>query len=340
MEFIFLILLISLLLVFVYLVKKWGNGPLNPIKKDLSGKLIIITGSSDGIGLETAKDLINSNAKVIFACRNKNKTENIINNLPEDLKKNAFFEQLDLSSFKSIEIFVKEIKTKFQKIDILINNAGIASDLNKTEDGFINIFQVNYLGNVLLTLLLLDHFNDKESRIINVSSMGYKYSKLIFGYFKLLNNYDFKSKSFYNFKMSEDQLYIDSKLLLIYFSQYLANYFEKKFSYLKIVCLHPGVIFTNIIKMNNFFQKLIFNVIFRPIFFLIAKDAIHGAQTTLFLAYSDNRDLVNGGYYNNLKIEKYTPIGRDEKLRNEMVNETLNILKTKYKELEYLPLSE
>ena len=340
MELISLISLIALLIVFVYFAKKWANGPMNPIKKDLNGKLIIVTGASDGIGLETAKDLINSNAKVIFACRNKTKTENIINNLPKNLKKNAIFEQLDLSSFKSIEHFVKEIKTKYQKIDILINNAGVGSGINKTEDGYINIFQVNYLGNVLLTLLLLDHFNDKESRIINVSSMGYKYSKLTTGDSKLLNNYDFKSESFFNFRMKEGQLYMDSKLLLIYFSQYLANYFEKEFPYLKIVCLHPGLIITNILKLNNIFQKLIFNIIFRPIFFVTAKDVVHGAQTTLFLAYSDNIDLANGGYYNNLKIEKYTPIGKDIKLRNEMVNETLNILKGKYKELEYLPLSE
>ena len=72
----------------------------------------------------------------------------------------------------------------------------------------------------------------------------------------------------------------------------------------------------------------------------MTKDKIHGAQTTLFLSYSENKDLVNGGYYNNLKLEKYAPIGKDEKLRNETVNETLKILKNKYKELEFLPLSE
>ena len=340
MEFISLLLLIVFLIIIAYFAKKWANGPLNPIKKDLTGKLIIVTGSSDGIGLETAKDLINSNAKVIFACRNKIKTENIIKNLPEHIKKNAIFEQLDLTSFKSIENFVKEIKSKYQKIDILINNAGIGSGISKTEDGSINIFQVNYLGNVLLTLLLLDHFNDKESKIINESSMGYKYSKLNYGDSKLLNNYDLMLDNISNSKIKEGQLYMDTKLLLIYFSQYLANYIGKKFPYLKIVCLHPGLIITNIFKMQNFFQKLIFNIIFRPIFFLTAKDPVHGAQTTLFLAYSDNKDLANGGYYNNLKIEKYIPIGKDEKLRNEMVNETLNILKGKYKELEYLPLSE
>ena len=335
-SFIFLIIILTIIF---FLIRKWANGPLISNKKDLTGKLIIITGASDGIGLETAKDLLSSNAKIIFACRNKAKTENVIKKLPENFQKNANFVPLELESFKSIENFVKEIKTKYQKIDILINNAGIADNLiHKTEDGYINTFQVNYLGNVLLTLLLLDHFNEKESKIINVSSMAYKMAKLTYGDSKLLNNYDLMCEKCS--KMSNlNGLYGITKLLLIYFSQYLAEFSDKKYPYLKVVCLHPGVIYTNIAKFKNIIQKIIFMLTFRIPLFLFAKDVVHGAQNTLFLSYSDNKELVNGAYYSNLKLEKYTPKGRDEKLKNEMVNETLNILKSKYKELEYLPLS-
>ena len=85
-----LLLVLIIIIIIGYLIKKWANGPLNPIKKDLTGKLIIITGSSDGIELEAAKDLLKSNATVIFACRNKNKTEGIINTFPENLKKMPF----------------------------------------------------------------------------------------------------------------------------------------------------------------------------------------------------------------------------------------------------------
>ena len=86
-----LLLLIIIIIILGYLIKKWANGPLNPIKKDLTGKLVVITGSSDGIGLEAAKDLLKSNATVIFACRSKSKTEGIINTFPENLKKTQFF---------------------------------------------------------------------------------------------------------------------------------------------------------------------------------------------------------------------------------------------------------
>ena len=222
----FLIILV-ILIILAYFTKKWANGPLNPIKKDLTDKFVIITGSSEGIGLETAKDLLNSNAKVVFACRNKTKTENAINALPEKSKKNAIFVQLDLESFKSIENFSKEIKSKYQKIDILINNAGmLASKMEKTEDGFINAFQVNYLGNALLTLLLLDHFNEKESKIINVSSMAYKMTKLPYGYSKYMDNYNNMMDYYSNLKKN-NVIYADTKLLLVYFSQYMANFLEK-----------------------------------------------------------------------------------------------------------------
>ena len=340
MELSSFLILLFVLIIIVYLIRKWANGPMNSIKKDLTGKLVIVTGSSDGIGLETAKDLLNSNAKVIFACRNKNKTEKIINSLSENYKKNAIFEQLDLESFKSIENFTKNIKSKYQKIDILINNAGMASrNTHKTEDGFINAFQVNYLGNILLTLLLLDHFNEKESKIINVSSRAYKRAQITHGYSKLLNNYDLMKDNIS--KMRNKQiLYANTKLLLNYFIQYLGNFFEKKYPYLKIVGLHPGVILTNIFTLEKLSHKIIFYIFFKPLFYLFSKDIVHGAQTTLFLSYSDNNNLVNGGYYADLTLEKYTPIGKNEKLRKEMVNETLNILKSKYKELEYLPLSE
>ena len=183
-------------------------------------------------------------------------------------------------------------------------------DMKKTEDGYINTYQVNYLGNALLTLLLLDHFNEKESKIINVSSMGYKFSTIVEGYSKYLNNYDLMLDYYTNIKR-KDTLYFDTKLLLNYFTQYLAHLFEEKYPYLKIVCLHPGAILTNIFKIENIIFKILFILIFRNILFLITKDIEHGAQTTLFLSYSDNKDLVNGGYYSDIKLEQYTPKAKE-----------------------------
>ena len=78
----------------------------------------------------------------------------------------------------------------------------------------------------------------------------------------------------------------------------------------------------------------------KNIFYLFTKDIAHGAQTTLFLSYSDNKDLINGVYYNDLKAQKFLPIAKHEKLKNEMINETIINLKNKFKEFEYLPLAK
>lgn len=291
-------LIFLIYLIIFYFLKKRTNGPMNSIKKDLTGKLIIITGASDGIGVETAKDLLNANAKVIFACRNKEKTEKVINQLEESAKKNAIFLKLDLESFKSIETFANEIRKNYQKIDILINNAGMGAEkISKTEDGFVNVFQVNYLGNALLTLLLLDHFNDKESKIINVASRAYKWSKLNYGDSKILNNYELMQESHSKLR-NKHNFYSDTKLLLVYFTQYLADVLENKYAHIKIVCLHPGVIHTGFIKPKNLIQKIFIILFIDGLFNFAIKDVVHGAQTTLFLSYSDNKDLVNGGYYN------------------------------------------
>ena len=334
LSFLLSFIIISIML---YIIKKIANGPLNPIKKDLTGKLIIVTGSSDGLGLETAKDLLTSNAKVIFACRNKSKTEGVINKLPENMRKNAIFIQLDLEKFKSIENFVKEIKSNYQKIDVLINNAGLSfKNGYKTEDGYLNVFQVNYLGSVLLTLLLLEHFNEKESKIINISSVLHKKATFKEGDSKYLNNFELMNQKYFEIR-GKERLYENTKLLVIYFTQYLSLLAEKKYPYLKAVCLHPGVIYTNIFQPDKMIYRIIIGIFFNTIFYLFTKDVLHGAQTQLFLCYSDNKDLVNGAYYSNLKIEQYLPKAKDEKLRNEMINETLKILKNKYKELEYIP---
>ena len=98
--------------------------------------------------------------------------------------------------------------------------------LEKTEDNFINTYQVNYLGAVLLTFLLLDYFNEKESKIINVSSMGYKTSKLTYGYSKYMGTFN-DILDYYSHMKIKQVIYLDTKLLLVYFSQYLGSFFEK-----------------------------------------------------------------------------------------------------------------
>ena len=132
------------------------------------------------------KILIYLGAWVILACRDLKKAQDAANRIKELTKnENIYIEKLDLASIKSIKEFADRILAKYDKLDILINNAGLTGiPFTKTEDGFELIFMVNYLGPYYLTRLLLDLLKKSApSRIINVSSGLHK---CIFNYLLFL----------------------------------------------------------------------------------------------------------------------------------------------------------
>jgi len=125
---------------------------------DQSGKIIIVTGSSSGIGYEAARVLANKNAKVIIAVRNFKKGENAkAKIMSKNSKADVRVMKIDLSDLSSIKDFADEINQKFEKLDLLINNAGVMiPPYSKTKDGFELQFGTNHLGHFDLTLQLLN----------------------------------------------------------------------------------------------------------------------------------------------------------------------------------------
>ncbi len=135
-------------------------------------KNVIITGSNSGLGFETAKKIAqDKDYRLILACRNEEKAtaakEKII---AETGNNNVEFIKLDTSLLSSVRAFVNEYTTKYQTLDVLINNAGISSMTGgTTAEGFELVFATNYLGHFLLTQLLLPYMAE-NARIINISS--------------------------------------------------------------------------------------------------------------------------------------------------------------------------
>jgi len=147
--------------------------------KECKDKVIIVTGSNTGLGLETARVLALNGAKVILSCRNKEKglaaVDKIKSTVPNALVE---FMSLDLASLKSIREFSSQFLATHPRLDILINNAGImACPKSYTADGFEMQFGVNHLGHFYLTNLLLDRLKESgrpesPSRVVNVSSLA------------------------------------------------------------------------------------------------------------------------------------------------------------------------
>lgn len=290
------ILIYLFFLIILFLGKKYFNGGINPNRIDLSNKVIIITGANSGIGLSTLIELSKNNAKIILACRDLNKTLKIKNEVEKLINnKNMEIIKLDLSDLDSIREFVKQFLSKYNRLDILINNAGVMGSQKKelTKNGFERCFGTNYFGHFLLTYLLLEIIKKTpESRVINVSSMAH-----IYGY---LNLDDLNCEKYYHYQRS----YGGSKLANIMFSYELNKKLEKFNS--KSFSVHPGVVRTNFIDNSvihiNFIYFLLY--LLYPFFWYFTKNTLQGAQTILFCSLSQFKNLKGGYYFSDCKETK------------------------------------
>jgi len=294
----------------------------------MKGKTIIITGANSGIGKEAAVELLEQGAKVILACRDLTKADEVISSLKtKEMQNNAIPMKLDIGNYDSIFSFVKEFKNKIGTADILINNAGVYLDKFEKKGSAENTMKTNHLGPVVLTLMLLDSLKN-EGKIINVASVLYKAvsQKEIDSILKdtdfeeLRKNYKFGSEA-YNY----------SKLGNVYFTVQLADYLQNKKLDIKTASLHPGYVHTQFHSKTKSILLTIVIFLFRPIKWFLMKSAKMGAQTTLHLAYMDFIRLNSGAYFADCQEEKLTKIGSNRENVREFMNYTKNLIE---KELE------
>ena len=321
--FLIIIILVCILILFFAIGNHVFAGRCK-ISHDMSGKLIIVTGASSGLGKYTALELVEKGAKVIFACRNEEKTKNIFNEISMENRHLAIFEKIDLSSFKSVIDFTRRVKQKYEKIDILMNNAGNAPDnFRITEDGFDSCIEGNFLGHVVLTYLLIEHMKE-NSRIINLSSLGHNYCFFDMDMIERIYDNDFIENYYFKSIVHENILYHTTKLMIIYFTQELNEYLNKKNISIKTVSLHPGVVNTEFMRFykNKLWSKIIFTL-FYPIFILCTKTTKEGSQTQLYLSYLDYSELASGRYYADCKFEKLSKTAQDQILGREFMNYTI-----------------
>jgi NAD(P)-dependent dehydrogenase (short-subunit alcohol dehydrogenase family) len=148
-------------------------------KKDIpdqGGKIVIVTGANAGVGYETALALYKVGAHVILACRNLEKANQAISKIKEHPGKGTLEAGvLDLASLAAVKQFADDFKTKHQKLDVLINNAGVMiPPASKTADGYELQFGVNFIGHFALTGHLYPVLeNTQGSRVVTVSSNAY-----------------------------------------------------------------------------------------------------------------------------------------------------------------------
>ncbi len=150
---------------------------------DLSGQTALVTGASSGLGVQTTKALLSAGAEVIMAVRDPEKGEVVAAELRQETKnQKAHVLRLDLNSLASVRSAAEQALTRWSKLHILINNAGVmATPYSHTEDGFETQFGTNHLGHFLFSRLLLPALRAAApARVIMVSSVAHRRSDVHF----------------------------------------------------------------------------------------------------------------------------------------------------------------
>ena len=219
---------------------------------NLKGKIIIVTGGNSGLGFEAVKAFASKNAEVILACRSIEKGDKAKMELQGQLQEaNINVMPLDLSDLSSVRQFVDEFKSRYNHLDVLLNNAGIMmTPYQLTKDGFESQFGTNHLGHFALTGLLLDLIRrTKDSRVVNVSSNAHKWG-----------NMDFENLMFEKGKSyTPTKAYGRSKLANLLFTYELQRKFENHKITAMSAAAHPGGSITNL--ANHLTNKIWFKIL-------------------------------------------------------------------------------
>ncbi len=289
------------------------------------GKVVIVTGANTGLGYETTKDLASRGYTVILACRNASKANAAIEEIKQSIPAaDLVFLPIDLSSLSSVRKFAEEFTSKYDRLDVLINNAGVMMPpYTKTEDGFELQFEANYLGHFLLTGLLLETITQTpNSRIVTLSSIAHKNGKINFEDLQSEKNY------------SASDAYAQSKLACLMFTFELQRRLERATHHETIsVGAHPGIATT---ELSRHMPKILYSILRYTIAPLITHAPDKGAKPTLMAATSsaDGGDYYGPQGFNEFKGKPgkaaSTELANDEKIAKKLWEVSEELVDFKY----------
>ncbi|WP_257349461.1 SDR family oxidoreductase [Pseudalkalibacillus decolorationis] len=269
----------------------------------MQNKNVIITGANSGMGLATTVNMAKRGYQVIMACRDPKRGERAL----QEAKQQSGSDRIellicDLGSLESIRAFVEKFRANYDRVDVLINNAGVVSVKRETtSDGFESMMGVNHLGHFLLTNLLLDLLiSAPQGRIIVLSSGAHKIGRIQF-------DDPYLSKGYRVWKG-----YAHSKLANILFTKELAR--RLKDTNVTTNCVHPGAVGTSLgVNRKTGFGKSV-HTLLRSFFLTPAE----GAETAIYLASSDEVRAISGEYFYKKKIAPVSSRAKDPELAKKL----------------------
>ncbi|GAA3994356.1 SDR family oxidoreductase [Hymenobacter fastidiosus] len=256
--------------------------------KLLHGKTILLTGASGGIGYFTARELARRGARMVLVCRDAERAEkaraNIVHAVPEALVDVLL---CDLSLLANVRELAAEVGRRYEKLDVLVNNAGVMpGPLRITTEGHELSWVTNHLSVFALTNLLLPQLDAAgKARVVTVASDGHWLGEIEAS--QAVRNDPDKYSSF--------AAYCDSKLANILFTNELAHRLD--LTGITANCLHPGIVDTGLVNPNSSWLLKTMWGLGKP--FMVSPE--RGAQTSIFLASAPEVAHVSGRYFKHSK---------------------------------------
>jgi NAD(P)-dependent dehydrogenase (short-subunit alcohol dehydrogenase family) len=267
----------------------------------MAQKIALVTGATNGIGIWTALGLAKDGDVVGIVARDRARGEA----MQKWLAKRAPASRIDLfvaelSSLADVRRLAAEVKSRYPRLDLLINNAGLACDKRElTVDGFERTIAVNHLAPFLLVLELLDLLRrSAPARIINVGSSSSDRATLD------LDNLQSERR------FSTIGAYGQSKLAIMLFTFELARRLEGTGVVVNVV--HPGTVATNIFNLGGWKGAML--TVLMPLIRLFLLSPEQGARTTLQVATSPALAAVTGRYFKEGKEAAPNPLSQDRAL--------------------------
>jgi retinol dehydrogenase-14 len=258
----------------------------------MRNKVILITGSTDGIGRQTAIELASLGATVLVHGRNAARGKIVVEEIQTSTG-NSKIDLLiaDLSSLNQVRELASEVQRRYDHLDVLINNAGVfMNERVLTPDGFEMTYAVNHLAPFLLTNLLLGLLKKSApARVITVSSIAHTRGRIDFENLQAEQSFG----GYYAYALS--------KLANVLFTYQLAH--QLMGTGVTSNCLHPGVIGTKLLRAG---------------FNMPGATTADGAETLIHLASSQEVEHVTGKYFQNKISISSAPITYDETLQREL----------------------
>lgn len=257
-------------------IKNWNASHI----PSLQGKTIIVTGANSGLGLGTTKELARKGAKIVMAVRNMDKGQKAYDEIKKEIgQADLHLMKLDLSDIDAVRAFAKQFKAEYDRLDILINNAGVMMPVKRfeTKQGFEGQFGTNHIGHFVLTQELFDLIESTpNSRIVTLSSLVAKMGKADIYWDDM------------QFEKSYDKMatYAQSKLANMLFAYELDARLRERNSQTISVLAHPGYTATNLQQHMGLSGKIMN--------FLFAQKVEMGILPTLRAATDAG---VQGGQY-------------------------------------------